>query len=60
MKRLEAYAKASGRSKSWIVEDSLDRYVEQEKAFADAVNIGLWTLASVFPMRRRCDSCEPI
>lgn len=41
LKRLEAYAKVSGRSKSWIVEDILDRYVDQEKAFAEAVNVGL-------------------
>jgi predicted transcriptional regulator len=40
-RRLEAYAKAAGRTKSWVVEDILDRYVDQEKAFVDAVNEGL-------------------
>jgi len=41
LKRLEAYSKVSGRSKSWIVEDILDRYVDQEKAFAEAVQVGV-------------------
>jgi predicted transcriptional regulator len=41
LKRLEAYAKVSGRSKSWIVEDILDRYVDQEKAFAETVLVGI-------------------
>jgi predicted transcriptional regulator len=40
-KRLEAYSKVSGRTKSWIVEDILDRYVDREKAFAEAVRVGL-------------------
>ncbi|HEY5047281.1 MAG TPA: ribbon-helix-helix protein, CopG family [Rhizomicrobium sp.] len=41
LKRLEAYARVSGRTKSWIVEDILDRYVDQEKAFAEAVQVGI-------------------
>jgi predicted transcriptional regulator len=40
-RKIEAYAKLAGRTKSWIVEDILGRYVDQEKAFAEAVRDGL-------------------
>ncbi len=40
-KKLTAYAKAAKRSKAWIVEDILDRYVDREIAFVDAVNEGI-------------------
>lgn len=40
-KRLEAYAKAAQRTRSWVVQDILDRYVDGEMAFVEAVNVGL-------------------
>jgi predicted transcriptional regulator len=40
-KRLEAYAKAAKRTRSWVVQDILDRYVDGEIAFAESVNVGL-------------------
>lgn len=39
--RLEAYAKAARRTRSWVVQDILDRYVDDEIAFVEAVNEGL-------------------
>jgi len=43
-KRLEAYAKAARRTRSWVVQDILDRYVDDELAFVEAVNVGLQEL----------------
>ncbi|HEY2035045.1 MAG TPA: ribbon-helix-helix protein, CopG family [Rhizomicrobium sp.] len=40
-KRLEAYAKAAKRTRSWVVQDILDRYVDGEMKFVEAVNEGL-------------------
>ncbi len=40
-KKLEAYAKAAKRTRSWVVQDILDRYVDSEIAFVEAVNMGL-------------------
>ena len=40
-KRLEAYAKAAQRTRSWVIQDILDRYVDDELAFVEAVNVGL-------------------
>lgn len=40
-KRIEAYAKAAKRTKSWVIEDILDRHIDGEIAFAEAVNEGL-------------------
>jgi RHH-type rel operon transcriptional repressor/antitoxin RelB len=40
-KKIEAYAKAAKRTRSWVVEDILDRYVDGEIAFVEAVNEGL-------------------
>jgi predicted transcriptional regulator len=40
-KRLETYAKAAKRTRSWVVQDILDRYVDGEIAFVEAVNVGL-------------------
>jgi predicted transcriptional regulator len=40
-KRLEAYAKAAKRTRSWVVEDILDRYVDNELAIVESVNEGL-------------------
>jgi predicted transcriptional regulator len=40
-KRLESYAKAAKRTRSWVVQDILDRYVDGEIAFVEAVNVGL-------------------
>ena len=40
-KKLEAYAKAARRTRSWVVEDILDRYVDGEMAIVEAVNVGL-------------------
>jgi predicted transcriptional regulator len=40
-KRLGIYAKAAKRTRSWVVQDILDRYVDGELAFAEAVNVGL-------------------
>ncbi|MEI9929871.1 MAG: hypothetical protein WDM89_04725 [Rhizomicrobium sp.] len=39
--RLEAYAKAAKRTRSWVVQDILDRYVDGEIAFVESVNEGL-------------------
>ena len=40
-KKLEAYAKAAKRTRSWVIEDILDRYVDNEMAIVEAVNEGL-------------------
>jgi len=40
-KKLEAYAKAAKRTRSWVIEDILDRYVDSEMAIVEAVNEGL-------------------
>lgn len=40
-KKLETYAKVAGRTRSWVVEDILDRYVDGEIVFVEAVNEGL-------------------
>ncbi|MEJ1970693.1 MAG: ribbon-helix-helix protein, CopG family [Rhizomicrobium sp.] len=40
-KKLEAYAKAARRSRSWVIEDILDRYVDGEMAVVEAVNEGI-------------------
>ena len=40
-KRLETYAKAAKRTRSWVIQDVLDRYVDGEIAFVEAVNVGL-------------------
>jgi predicted transcriptional regulator len=40
-KRLEAYAKAAKRTRSWVIEDILDRYVDGEIAFVKAVQVGI-------------------
>jgi RHH-type rel operon transcriptional repressor/antitoxin RelB len=40
-KRIEAYAKAARRTRSWVVQDILDRYVDNELAFVEAVNEGI-------------------
>jgi predicted transcriptional regulator len=40
-KKVETYAKIAGRTRSWVVEDILDRYVDGEIAFVEAVNEGL-------------------
>jgi predicted transcriptional regulator len=40
-KRLEAYAKAAKRTRSWVVQDILDRYVDNEMTIVEAVNEGL-------------------
>jgi predicted transcriptional regulator len=40
-KKLEAYAKAANRTRSWVVQDILDRYVDGEIAFVEAVNEGI-------------------
>jgi predicted transcriptional regulator len=40
-KKLEAYAKAAKRTRSWVIQDILDRYVDGEIAFVEAVNVGL-------------------
>ena len=40
-KKLVAYAKAAKRSKSWLIEDIIDRYVDGEIAFVEAVNVGI-------------------
>lgn len=40
-KRLEAYAKTAKRTRSWVVQDILDRYVDGEIAFVEAVNVGI-------------------
>lgn len=40
-KKLETYAKAAKRTRSWVVENILDRHVDDEIAFVEAVNEGL-------------------
>ncbi len=40
-KKLEAYAKAARRTRSWVVEDILDRYVDGEIAIVKAVQEGI-------------------
>ena len=40
-KKLDHYAKIAGRTRSWVVEDILKRYVDNEIAFVEAVNVGL-------------------
>jgi predicted transcriptional regulator len=40
-KKLETYAKATKRSRSWLVEDMLDRYVDHEIAFVKFVQEGI-------------------
>jgi predicted transcriptional regulator len=40
-KRLETYAKAAKRTRSWVVQDILDRYVDSEMKFVEAVNEGI-------------------
>jgi predicted transcriptional regulator len=40
-KRLEAYAKAAKRSRSWVVQDILDRHVDNEMSVVVAVNEGI-------------------
>lgn len=40
-KKLETYAKAAKRTRSWVVEDILSRHVDDEIAFVEAVNEGL-------------------
>ena len=40
-RKLAAYAKAAKRTRSWVIEDILDRYVDGEIAFVEAVNIGI-------------------
>jgi RHH-type rel operon transcriptional repressor/antitoxin RelB len=40
-KKLEAYAKAAKRTRSWVVEDIIDRYVDNEMAIVKAVQEGI-------------------
>jgi predicted transcriptional regulator len=40
-KKLTAYAKAAKRTKSWLIEDIIDRYIDGEIAVAEAVNVGI-------------------
>jgi predicted transcriptional regulator len=40
-KRLETYAKAAKRTRSWVIEDILDRYVDEELKIVEAINVGL-------------------
>lgn len=40
-KRVEAYAKAAKRTRSWVIEDILDRYVDEEMKIVEAINVGL-------------------
>jgi len=40
-KKLEAYAKAAKRTRSWVIEDILDRYVDNEMAIVKAVLEGI-------------------
>ncbi len=37
-KKLEAYAKAAKRTRSWVIEDILDRYVDNEMTIVEATN----------------------
>ncbi len=38
--RLDGLAQASGRSRAWIIKDALNRYLEYETWFAQAVEDG--------------------
>lgn len=40
-KKLAAHAKAARRTRSWVIEDILARYIDQEMAFVEAVNEGI-------------------
>ncbi|HEY0106395.1 MAG TPA: ribbon-helix-helix protein, CopG family [Rhizomicrobium sp.] len=40
-RRLEAYAKAAKRTRSWVIEDILDRHIDNEMAIVAAVNEGI-------------------
>jgi predicted transcriptional regulator len=40
-KKLETYAKTAKRTRSWVIEDILDRYVDNEIAIVEAVNEGI-------------------
>jgi predicted transcriptional regulator len=40
-KKLVAYAKAAKRTKSWLIEDMIDRYIDREIAIVEAVNEGI-------------------
>ena len=39
--KLEAYARAAKRTRSWVVQDILDRYVDNEMSIVTAVNEGI-------------------
>ncbi|HYM18246.1 MAG TPA: ribbon-helix-helix protein, CopG family [Micropepsaceae bacterium] len=39
--KLVAYAKATKRTRSWVLQDMLKRYVDRELAFAEAFNVGI-------------------
>jgi len=40
-KKLTACAKAAKRSKAWLIEDILDRYIDGEMAVVEAINEGI-------------------
>lgn len=40
-KKLEAYAKRSRRTRSWVIENVLDRHLDDEIAFLKAVQEGI-------------------
>jgi predicted transcriptional regulator len=40
-KKLDYYAKIADRTRSWVIEDILKRYIDDEIAFVEAVNIGI-------------------
>jgi predicted transcriptional regulator len=40
-KKITAYAKAAKRSKAWVIEDILDRYVDGEMEIVEAINVGI-------------------
>lgn len=40
-KKLTAYAKAAKRTKAWVIQDILDRYVDNETAIVEAINAGI-------------------
>ena len=40
-KKLEVYSKTAKRTRSWLIEDILDRYVDHEIAFVKAVQEGI-------------------
>ena len=40
-KKLDHYAKIADRTRSWVIEDILKRYVDQEIAVVEAVNRGI-------------------